>query len=153
MIGASLLGFIINYFILIVIQIEGFFAPSFWIGFTVYLVLIFLTLLMRYFHFGENLLAIGILSIITYVGFLIWAQATAPEGPRTIPAAGPSFIDLAASLTMGYAIHDFVVQVLLNTTTHDKFPRVVYAVFISGILVYTFITYGAYAVVNREPRV
>lgn len=73
---------------------------------------------MRFFHFGEKLLALGILSIIGYCSFLIWAQVTAPSGPKTIPAIGDSGIDLAASLIMGYATHDFIAQVLLNTTTH-----------------------------------
>ena len=148
-IGGSLLGFIINYFVLIIIQIEGFINPSPWIAFCVFIFLVLLTIVMRYFHFGEKLLAIGILSIVAYTGFLIWAQFTAPSGEKSVPATGPQFINLAASLTMGYAIHDFVVQILLNTTTHDKFRRVVFAVFVGGIIIYTFISFGAYAVVNR----
>lgn len=76
---------------------------------------------MRYFNFGERLLAVGILSIFGYMIFLSWAQATAPQGPKKLPPTGPKFADLAASLIMGYAIHDFVVQVLFRTTTIDKF--------------------------------
>ena len=77
-IGASLLGFIINYFILIIIQLEGLIPPSPWIAFFVFLFLIGLTMLMRTFHFGENLLAFGIVSIVIYLGFLIWAHFTSP---------------------------------------------------------------------------
>lgn len=71
--------------------------------------LILLTVVMRYIHFGEKLLAIGILSIVGYVIFLAWAQATAPHQPKTLPAIGPKFIDLAASLTMGYSIQSFII--------------------------------------------
>lgn len=66
---------------------------------------------------------------------------------------GPKYIDLAASLIMGFSVHDFVSQVLLQTTTHDKFFKVVTIVYIIGTIIYTFITYGAYAIVNRAPRV
>ena len=51
-IGGSLLGFIVNYFMLIIVQIEGFVDPSPWIGFSVFLFLIFLTIFMRLVHFG-----------------------------------------------------------------------------------------------------
>lgn len=66
---------------------------------------------------------------------------------------GPKYIDLAASLIMGYSVHDFVTQVLLKTTTKDKFFKVVTIVYILGTLIYTFISYGAYAILNRDPRV
>lgn len=108
---------------------------------------------MRYFSFGERLLAIGILSIVGYLGFLTWAQATAPHSPKTLPPTGPRYIDLAASLIMGYSIHDFVVQILFKTTTNDKFKKVVFMVYIAGTIIYTYISYGAYAIINRKPRV
>ena len=107
---------------------------------------------MRYLNFGEKLLAVGILSIIAYLGFLSWAQITADHGPKKLPPTGPKYTDLAASLMMGYSIHDFVVQVLFKTTTNDKFQKVVKMVYVAGTIIYTFITYGAYAIINRHPR-
>jgi hypothetical protein len=50
---------------------------------------------------------------------------------------------------MGYSIHDFVVQVLFKTTTNDKFIKVVGMVYVAGTIIYTFISYGAYAILNR----
>ena len=126
---------------------------SFWMPIVMVLVLLGLTILMRYFHFGERLLAIGILSVIAYVGFLCWAQATALSGPKTLPPTGPQFTELASSLIMGYSIHNMVVQILLKTTTNDRFTKVIFMVYISGFIIYTFIAYGAYAILNREPRV
>lgn len=104
---------------------------------------------MRYFSFGERLLAFGILSILGYIIFLIWAQSTAPSGPKKLPPTGPKFIDLAASLIMGYSIHDFVVQILFKTTTNNNFGRVVKMVYVAGTLIYTFISYAAIAIINR----
>lgn len=104
---------------------------------------------MRYYSFGERLLAIGIFSIVGYVGFLVWAHITAEHEPNKLSATGPKYIDLAASLIMGYSIHDFVVQVLFKTTTNDKFKKIIKLVYIAGTLIYTFISFSAYAIVNR----
>lgn len=125
---------------------------STWLPIVVVLILLGLTIIMRYYHFGEKLLAIGILSVIAYVSFLVWAQVTAPQGPKTLPSTGPYYTELASSLIMGYSIHNMVVQILLRTTTNNKFVKIVFWVYLSGFLVYTFITYGAYAIINRQPR-
>jgi len=69
---------VINYFQLIIKQVEGFIPPSHWIGVVVLFVLLGLTVIMRYYSFGEKLLAIGIVSVVIYVSFLTWAQTTAP---------------------------------------------------------------------------
>lgn len=58
---------------------------------------------------------------------------------------GPGFIDLAASLIMGLSTHDVVTQLLLKTTTPDKYTKVVVFVYIIGFTVYTFISYGGYS--------
>lgn len=147
--GCSFVGILINYFKLILNQLEGFMPKSTWLPIVVVLVLLALTLVMRYYHFGEKLLAIGVLSVIAYVSFLVWAQASAPQGPKTLPPTGPNYIELASSLIMGYSIHNNVAQVLLLTTTNDKFVKIVFWVYFSGFLIYTFITYGAYAIINR----
>jgi hypothetical protein len=102
-------GIIINYFQLIIKQLEGFVPASRFVGVGVFLFLILLTVVMRYINFGEKLLAIGIISIIGYVMFLTWAQVTAPHSPNKLPPTGDKFVDLAASLTMGYSIQNFMV--------------------------------------------
>ena len=62
---------------------------------------------------------------------------------------GPKYIELAASLAIGYAIHDFMVQVLVTTTTVDKFKRVIKIVYIGAMLFYTYISLGGFAIINR----
>ena len=52
---------------------------------------------------------------------------------------------------MAYSIHNMVIQILFKTTTNDKFNKVIIMVFISGFFIYTFICYGAFAIVNRKP--
>ena len=52
---------------------------------------------------------------------------------------------------MAYSIHNMVIQILFRTTTNDKFNKVIIMVFISGFFIYTFICYGAFAIVNRKP--
>lgn len=150
-IAVSFVGTIINYYELIIKQIEGFINPSPFIGIAVFACLLVLTMIMRYFNFGEKLLAIGIFSVVAYLAFLTWAQITAEHTPRQVPATGPQYSDLAASLIMGYSIHDFVIQVLCKTTTNDKFKKVVKIIYVASILVYTYISFGCYAIVNRHP--
>lgn len=108
---------------------------------------------MKYIHFGEKLLAIGIVSIVCYIIFLTWAQVTTPHSPKRLPRTGSKFVDLAASLTMGYSIQNFFVEVLLRTTTNNNFKKIIFWVFVVGAIVYTYISFGAYAIINRKPRV
>jgi magnesium-transporting ATPase (P-type) len=115
-IAISLVGVIINYYQLIIKQVEGFMNPSIYIGIAVFAILLILTIIMRYLNFGEKLLAIGIFSIVAYLTFLTWAQITAEHTPNKVPATGPKYTDLASSLVMGLSIHDFVVQILFKTT-------------------------------------
>ena len=45
--------------------------------------------------------------------FLIWAQITAPEGPKTVPVFGEP-VKLGATLIMAMAIHDFLVANIIK---------------------------------------
>ena len=117
------------------------------------LILFLLTTALRSTHLSEKILAIGILSVIMYMGFLCWAHATAPTGPRSVPLATPNFINLGAALSMAYSVHDVVMQVLLKTTTKDKFTGVVRFVYVAGTIIYTFICFGCFSIVNRTALV
>ena len=67
------------YFGLITIQWEGLIPPHnpSWINSTVNAVVLFiLVFVLKYFEFGTSLMAYGIISIISYLLFLIWAVAT-----------------------------------------------------------------------------
>ena len=101
--------------------------------------------ILRNFHLGENTLAFGFLTVASYIIFIFWSHFTAPSGPKNVPPTGPGFVDLSASLLMGYSVHNIVTQILIQTTTPDKYRRVITIVYIIGIILYTFIVYGAYS--------
>jgi hydrogenase-4 membrane subunit HyfE len=58
-------------------------------------------------------MAFGIISIITYLLFLMWAQISAPKGEKQIPESG-SFYNLASALLMAFSVHDFIVQNIIK---------------------------------------
>jgi hypothetical protein len=77
------------YFRLICLQVEGLMGyHSFWIGPIAAAVLIGTIIIARIYHIGEETIAYGIISIVVYVGFVIWAQITAPKGPKTMEQVG-----------------------------------------------------------------
>ena len=84
-----------------------------WVGPGVLVTLIIAVITTRIFGIGEEILAWGIVSIITYLLFIIWSLVTAPSGPLKVPVSGP-WVTLTASLMMGYSIHDFLVQNLIK---------------------------------------
>lgn len=47
----------------------------------VFVFLFILTIALKKYDLGEKVLAYGIISIVSYIVFLTWAQATAPSGP------------------------------------------------------------------------
>jgi hypothetical protein len=61
-------------------------------------------------------LAYGIISIVSYVIFLTWAQITAPSGPNTVTPFGSGYSNYSAILMGALAIHDFIVQVMIHNT-------------------------------------
>lgn len=103
--------------------------------------------------FAEKFMALGIITVVGYLVFLLWANLSAPTGENSPPLINSNFIDLGISLTLGYSIHDFVVQVLVRTTTADKFKRVVTIVYFSSIICYTIYSLSGMSLINREPRV
>lgn len=67
------------YFHLLNIQFKGLLGiDGWWIAVGILLFLILLTVTLKNFGLGEKVLAYGIISIISYIVFLTWAQATAP---------------------------------------------------------------------------
>ena len=137
---------LVIYFQLFIKQIEGFIQPSPFIGIFSVLFLIGLTFLMRKFRIGDKLLAYGIISIIVYLAFLVWALISAPSGGKRIEPVEPEFVDLAASLTMAFAIQTIVDEVLLKNTTPNKYSRCILMVSFISILTYLFICYGCFGI-------
>lgn len=107
---------------------------------------VFLTvgiLYIRIANIGEEILAYGIISIISYLIFLLWAQLTTPPGPHTVQVEGQPYL-LASTLMMAYSIHDFMVQNIIKNPRREEYIPIVNATFIIGTLVYTYIAMGAF---------
>jgi TctA family transporter len=88
---AAFLAILINYFLLMVKQVEGFVSPHPAIALCSVLFLLLLTVLMRKYDLGDKLLAYGIISIVGYIAFLFWAYITSPPGPREIQPLQPEY--------------------------------------------------------------
>lgn len=103
------------YFHLLNIQVKGLFGiEGWWVAVGILIFLLLLTLTLKNFGLGEKVLAYGIISIISYIVFLTWAQATAPTQPRTVQPFGTGYSNYAAILMGALAIHDFIVQVMIH---------------------------------------
>jgi hypothetical protein len=98
---------------------------------------------VRVLQIGEETLAYGISSIITYVAFLIWSQVTAPSGEAAVPAFG-EVIPLASSLMLAYSVATVVSQNIFKNENREDFLKLVGYTFLWGILIYTFITLGSF---------
>ena len=84
----SFIPVFIIYFRLIVLQFQGLFGYYEWFGPVVAVLLIIYITIIRYFNLGEETIAIGIISIILYLFFLVWAQISAPSGPKQVQPHG-----------------------------------------------------------------
>jgi hypothetical protein len=52
---------------------------------------------------------------------------------------------------MAYSIHDFVVQVMIKNPNRAQYPKLVVLTYILGTFAYTYISYGSFAILNRDP--
>lgn len=88
-------------------------------------------------------MAYGIISIITYVAFLVWSQATAPSGEESVPAFG-ELIPLASTLMLSYTISNVVSENIFKNENRADFLKLVGYTFFWAILIYTFIALGSF---------
>lgn len=115
----SFMPYMLIYFRIICLQIIGLLGHhSNLVGPIVAIALIILVILVRIYHVGEETLAYGIISIIGYVIFLIWAQLSAPDGPKTVKTIGEP-VTLASTLIMAFMIHDFLVNNIIKNPNRD----------------------------------
>lgn len=85
MVFSNLILILMLYFNLIVQQWEGLVAPNLANPLSNFVALFVLIFVLKYVHFGAQLLGYGIISIVLYCIFLIWLVASAPPGNNHIP--------------------------------------------------------------------
>ncbi len=132
------------YFRIICLQIEGLMGyHSDSVGPLVVIGLVILVIIIRIFHVGEETLAFGIISIVGYVLFLVWAQTTTPEGPIAVPAiANP--VKLTATISMALALHDFLVANIIKNPNRSEYHGIVRKTFFIGVCTYIFICFSSF---------
>lgn len=88
-------------------------------------------------------MAYGIISIITYVIFLIWVVATSEQGNDQVQfnAFGTGAASLAASMGQAYSIQSFFIPVLKKNPNPKKYILYTMIAYIVGGSVYFYIAY------------
>lgn len=105
------------YFKIICLQLEGIIGHhSIWLAPGMAAFLIIAVIAIRMMMIGEETLAFGIISIVAYLLFLLWAQLSAPSGPKTVPIAAEPMTLIAVMFT-AFSTQDILVQ---NIIRHKK---------------------------------
>jgi hypothetical protein len=98
----SIIPFLLTQFRIICEQIEGLIGlRNEWVGIVFACLLAAFLVAVRVYHIVEETMALGVVSIVLILAFMSWALASAPAGPKTVPANGPPFA-LAATLVGAY---------------------------------------------------
>ena len=114
-IWVSFFAIILGFFGVACIQINGLIGYySNWVGPSMAVFMFILVILVRKYHYWEEVLAYGIASIAALLIFVAWAQFSAPSsGPKQVPPTGNPIV-LASVLIQAYSIHGFLPQNLLK---------------------------------------
>lgn len=132
----SFMPLIIIIFNFICLEVQGLLGyPSPWVGPITAVFFVFLIILLRVKHFAEEVMAVGIFGIGTFTIFMIWAWATAPPGPKTVPVtANP--ISFAGSMLTMLEIHNFLAENIIKHHNKSEYQSILKKVFVIGV------TYG-----------
>jgi len=105
--------------------------------------LIAFILVARIYHFGEKTISYGAISTLCYFIFFVWAQITAPKGPKTIEAFGEPF-RIAEVFMSAYTIHFFVAQNIVKNPNRKAYPKIIAYAFIIGAIAYIYFCMGSF---------
>lgn len=107
-------------------------------------VLFALVFVLKYFDFGASVMAYGIISIITYVIFLVWVSITADQGNDSVdyPAFGTGAIGMAAAMGQAYSIQSFFIPVLKKNPNPSRYVFYTMLAYIIGGSAYFYIAYA-----------
>ena len=97
-------------------------------------------------------MAIGVLSILLILLFLLWAFVTAPSGSHTVPATGNAF-NMAAVFIVAFSIHDYITQCIIKNPNKSEYKGIIRSSFISGFFINLLATLGCFAIINRPSYV
>jgi amino acid permease len=135
------------YFELIMIQWEGLIPPH---EFTFInplvngFVLFGLIFLLKYLELGASIMSYGIISIISYMIFLIWVIATSSQGDNDAtpyPPFGSGAVDLAAAMAGAFQIQSFFIPVLKKNQKPQRYVFYTFMAYLVGGLAYCYIAF------------
>jgi hypothetical protein len=133
----SVIPFLLVGFHVTVLLLEGLLGTSPWIAPGLILFCAVLLMLVRSHHFMEEVMAMGVISLVLFTLFMIWALITAPSGPKTVPANGP-FFALTATLVASYQIHDYFIQNIIKNPERHKYQSILKWTFGLGFVMTVF---------------
>ena len=90
-------------------------------------------------------MAYGIISIVTYVIFLLWAVITYDQGyfpERKYEVFGEGAVDLAAAMGQAFSIQAFFIPVVKKAPNPQKYTLYVLIAYITGCLAYYYIAFA-----------
>ena len=91
-------------------------------------------------------MAYGIISIIAYVIFLIWVDATGNKGNNSVEYVavgnGPAIINLAAAMGEAFAIQTYIIPILRKSPDEKKYPLYLFLTFSIGGSIYAYIAFA-----------
>lgn len=103
--------------------------------------------ILKKFKFGTKLLGYGIISIFSYLLFLIWVLASAPKGPQSIPVWTWNFSEIFNALSTAFSIQGVFIPIMRKCEQTKSFPLIILLSFIFGGSVYVFIGFtGAFGI-------
>lgn len=146
---SSLLLIDFLYFELIVIQWVGLAPPHLYTPSNAILnafLLFGITMAMKYFELGANLMAYGIISIASYIIFLTWVVGSEDTtGPHVdYRPFGDGVVELTAGMGQAFAIQSFFIPVLRQSRSTNA-NKLVLISYVIGAVVYLYITFmGSY---------
>ena len=94
---------------------------------------------LKYFKFGTKLLGYGIISIITYLLFLIWVAASEKKGVDKIPLWTWNFSDVFNALSTAFSIQGVFIPIMRKCEDRTSYKKIILLSFIFGGSVYAFI--------------
>jgi uncharacterized membrane protein len=88
-------------------------------------------------------MAYGIISIITYMLFLIWVMATYEQGNDTVEykSFGTGAVNMAAAMGQAFSIQSFFIPVLKKNPNPSKYVFYTILAYILGGFAYFYIAY------------
>lgn len=140
----SFLPLIIIIFNFICLEVQGLIGyPSPWVGPIAAVFFVFLIVLLRVKHFAEEVMALGIIGIVVFILFMIWAWATAPPGPKSVSVTANPITFAGSMLTM-LEIHNFLAENIIKHHNKSEYQSILKKVFMIGVTNVIFASMGSF---------